>query len=80
MSPTTTHNDDFDCHLAASGVAAIVNFPLWRASAIAQSGFKLEGSNILVKYYKAVVQPPFRKVLATMIGTSPSFLLNSYRS
>lgn len=53
---------------SASGIAAIFNFPLWRASAIAQSGFKLEGSNPLVRYYKAVVQPPYRGVLATMLG------------
>jgi hypothetical protein len=45
-----------------------VNFPLWRASAIAQSGFKLEGSNVLVRYYKAVIHPPFRGVVATMFG------------
>jgi hypothetical protein len=37
-----------DCGiLSASGIAAIVNFPLWRASAIAQSGFKLEGGSVL---------------------------------
>lgn len=29
-----------ECHFAASGLAAIVNFPLWRAAAIGQSGFK----------------------------------------
>lgn len=40
----------------------------WRASAIAQSGFKLEGSNVIVRYYKAVVQPPFRGLAATMLG------------
>lgn len=40
----------------------------WRASAIAQSGFKLEGSTAFARYYKAVVQPPFRGVTATMIG------------
>lgn len=28
-----------ECHFAASGVAAIINFPLWRAAAIGQSGF-----------------------------------------
>ena len=66
MSPP--HSDDPDCHFAAAFVAAIVNFPLWRASAIAQSGFKLEGSSIVVRYYKAVVQPPFRGVVATMLG------------
>eukprot|EP01031_Cornospumella_fuschlensis_P041851 gene41851-51087_t len=40
----------------------------WRASAIAQSGFKLEGSNVLVRYYRAVMQPPYKGVLATMLG------------
>jgi hypothetical protein len=40
----------------------------WRASAIAQSGFKLEGSNAFVRYYKAVMQPPYRGVIATMLG------------
>ena len=40
----------------------------WRASAIAQSGFKLEGSNKFVRWYKAVVQPPYRGVVATMLG------------
>lgn len=61
------HDEDADCHFAASGIAAIVNFPLWRASTIAQSGFKLEGSNIFVRYYKAI-QPPYRGVMATMLG------------
>lgn len=40
----------------------------WRASAIAQSGFKLEGSNVMIRYYRAVVQPPYRGVVATMVG------------
>eukprot|EP01039_Chlorochromonas_danica_P006136 gene6136-6756_t len=60
--------DDAIYHMAASGIAAVLNFPLWRASAIAQSGFKLEGSNVLVRYYKAVVHPPFKGVLATLAG------------
>eukprot|EP01033_Poteriospumella_lacustris_P004180 gene4180-2979_t len=68
MSHHKTTKDDAIYHMAASGIAAIVNFPLWRASAIAQSGFKLEGSNVLVRYYKAVVQPPFRGLAATMFG------------
>jgi hypothetical protein len=38
-----SHEADAVCHFAASTIAAIINFPLWRASAIAQSGFKLEG-------------------------------------
>lgn len=61
-------DEDADCHFAASGIAAIVNFPLWRASAIAQSGFKIEGSNVFVRYYKAVMRPPYHGVLATMLG------------
>lgn len=59
---------DADCHIAAAAVAALINFPLWRASAIAQSGFKLEGSSTFQKYYKAVVQPPFKGAFATMAG------------
>lgn len=33
---------DAPSYLAASGCAAVVNFPLWKASAIAQSGFSLQ--------------------------------------
>eukprot|EP01035_Chromulina_nebulosa_P020287 gene20287-26335_t len=70
MSPSGNHLDnDADCHFAASTIAAVINFPLWRASAIAQSGFKLEGSNFIIRYYKAM-QPPYRGVLATIIGMS----------
>jgi len=68
MSHHKAAKDDAIYHFAASGFAAIVNFPLWRASAIAQSGFKLEGSNKFVRWYKAVVQPPYRGVVATMLG------------
>ena len=57
-----------DCHFLASFVAAIINFPLWRASARAQSGFKLEGANLFHRYYKAVADPPYRGVVATMLG------------
>jgi hypothetical protein len=63
-----TGSDDAIYHFAASGIAAVVNFPLWRASAIAQSGFKLEGANMMIRYYKAVMQPPYRGVVATMVG------------
>eukprot|EP01038_Epipyxis_sp_PR26KG_P003965 gene3965-5685_t len=67
MSPSGS-NGDAVYHFAASGIAAIINFPLWRASAIAQSGFKIEGSNFIVRYYKAVMKPPYRGVAATMLG------------
>ena len=62
--------EDPECHFIASFVAAIINFPLWRAAAIEQSGFKVQGSNILVRYYKAVMQPPHRGLAATIFGMS----------
>ena len=62
------HEADFGCHFAASTVAAVINFPLWRASAIAQSGFKLEGSNFMSRYYQAAIKPPFKGVAATIAG------------
>ena len=65
-----SHSADADCHFAASTVAAVINFPLWRASAIAQSGFKLEGSNFIVRYYQAAVKPPFKGLGATIFGMS----------
>jgi hypothetical protein len=69
MSPTQhNHDPDADCHFAAAGIAAVLNFPLWRGAAIHQSGFTIEGSNALVRYYKAVIQPPFRGVTATIFG------------
>jgi hypothetical protein len=66
MSPAP--GGDAVISFTASGIAAIINFPLWRASAIAQAGYKVEGSNFIVQYMKAVFQPPFKGVAATMIG------------
>lgn len=63
-----TKDKEVYCHFAASTIAAVINFPLWRASAIAQSGFILEGSNFVVRYFKAVFHPPFRGVTATVFG------------
>ena len=70
MVSSSGHGNDADCHFAASGLAAVANFPLWRASAIAQSGFKLQGSNALIRYYNAVMPHtvPYRGVAATMLG------------
>jgi hypothetical protein len=65
-----SHEADVICHFAASTIAAIINFPLWRASAIAQSGFKLEGSNFMIRYYQAAVKPPFKGLSATILGMS----------
>jgi hypothetical protein len=68
MSPSA--KQDADCHFTAATLAAVMNFPLWRASTIAQSGFKLEGSNAFVRYYRAVVQPPYKGIAATIFGMS----------
>jgi hypothetical protein len=65
-----SHSADADCHFAASTIAAIVNFPLWRVSAIEQSGFKLEGTNFVARYYQAAVKPPFKGLGATIFGMS----------
>ncbi|CAM9304059.1 unnamed protein product [Ectocarpus sp. 13 AM-2016] len=59
-----------ECHFAASGVAAIINFPLWRAAAIGQSGFDRTtnmGSNFFQRYLEAL-KPPYKGVAATIIG------------
>ncbi len=57
-----------DCHFAAAGIAAVINFPLWKASAIAQSGFKVQGSSAARRYFNAIMQPPYRGVVATVLG------------
>ena len=33
--------------LGASGLAALINFPLWKAAAIGQSGFSLQTSGMM---------------------------------
>jgi len=54
-------------YLAASGCAAIVNFPLWKAAAMGQSGFKLTSTTILGRYLESL-QPPWRGVTGVVIG------------
>ena len=54
-------------YYAASGIAAVVNFPLWKASAIGQSGFKIEGKSFLDRYIQAM-KPPYKGVVATWAG------------
>ena len=50
MKKASNNDQDADCHFLASFMAAVINFPLWRASAIAQSGFKIEGSNFVIRF------------------------------
>lgn len=47
-------------HLCGSAIAALVNFPLWKASAMAQSGYKVS--------YLSGVSPPYRGALAVVGG------------
>ncbi|KAG5175894.1 mitochondrial carrier domain-containing protein [Tribonema minus] len=65
----------FMCHLTASAMAAVVNFPLWKASAIGQSGFDkvltTEGGAVPVTFlqrYAAALRPPYKGVTATIGG------------
>ncbi|CAM9118212.1 unnamed protein product [Chrysoparadoxa australica] len=58
------------CHFAASGMAACINFPLWKASAIGQSGFtagSTRGRGVIGRYLDAM-KPPYKGVSATILG------------
>ena len=60
--------DHPDLYLAASALAAVVNFPLWKASAIAQAGFKLNSGGSSLRLYWLAMQPPYKGVAAVMLG------------
>lgn len=49
-------------YFVASGASALINYPLWRASAIAQAGFHTP--NI----YLEALSPPYKGALATVTG------------
>jgi hypothetical protein len=60
-------------------IAAIINFPLWKASAIGQSGFQLASTTTLhpsfppalppyLSRYLAAMAPPYKGVFATWAG------------
>lgn len=70
LSPVSQDGGEAMRHFAASFFAAVVNFPLWRASAIAQSGFTLQGNNVMQRYVNALMPHtmPYRGVAATMFG------------
>ena len=53
-------------HFVGSGIAALVNFPLWKASALAQSGIKLEGHYGAA--YMAALSPPYKGAVAVVGG------------
>ncbi|CAM9220711.1 unnamed protein product [Choristocarpus tenellus] len=56
------------CHLAASAFAACINFPLWKASAMGQSGFDKGIQGGILKRYIEGLKPPYRGVTATVLG------------
>lgn len=55
-------------HFCGSGAAALINFPLWKASAMAQSGYKVKASGGWGAAYVAAVSPPYRGALAVVGG------------
>mmetsp|Transcript_15024 Transcript_15024/g.19486 ORF Transcript_15024/g.19486 Transcript_15024/m.19486 type:complete len:279 (+) Transcript_15024:109-945(+) len=64
MSP----KDDPGCYFVASGFAAVLNFPLWKASAIAQSGFSVPGNAGVIAKYIEVMKPPYKGMIAVIGG------------
>ena len=69
-------------YIGASAMSAMINYPLWRASAIGQSGFRItasafQGSSLaglvtsvptfMVPYVHAFA-PPYKGMLATISG------------
>jgi hypothetical protein len=54
-------------YLAASGVSAVVTFPLWKAATIGQSAFALESKSPWLRYWEAV-KPPWTGGLAVVMG------------
>mmetsp|Transcript_16153 Transcript_16153/g.26370 ORF Transcript_16153/g.26370 Transcript_16153/m.26370 type:complete len:308 (-) Transcript_16153:63-986(-) len=64
-------SSDPECYLLASACAATVNYPLWKASAINQSGFvQVKESGFRGKFNSFVkaVSPPYRGVPAVIGG------------
>lgn len=64
-STATTHSPP-TAHLLGSATAAVVNFPLWKAAAIGQSGFK-EAADFTSRM-RLVFGPPYKGVAATIFG------------
>ena len=57
-------NDNFKYYLTASSVASLINFPLWRASTISQSGYKMN----LHDYFYKTFMPPYRGLPSVLFG------------
>jgi hypothetical protein len=57
-------------YLLASAMAASINYPLWRASALAQSGFRVTSSIAppALSPYLYAFAPPYKGMVATVLG------------
>lgn len=57
-------------YLLASAMAASINYPLWRASALAQSGFRVASSIAppALSPYLYAFAPPYKGMVATVLG------------
>eukprot|EP00965_Chrysotila_dentata_P019545 649472-Pleurochrysis_carterae.AAC.2 len=60
------HSDPI-AYLSASGVAAVLNFPLWKAATIGQSGFSHAAESLYARI-RILFGPPYKGVAATMFG------------
>ena len=67
MTGGSTKRDAPAAYLVGSALAAVVNFPLWKASAMAQSGFKTKSRGYFAAYAEAL-RPPYRGVAAVVGG------------
>lgn len=70
MAPAREAKDYPFEYLLASAMAAAINYPLWRASALAQSGFRVTSSIAppsLAPYLYAFA-PPYKGMVATVLG------------
>ena len=65
MSPAAA--PDATTYLSASGISAILNFPLWKAATIGQAGFAEAAQGFWAKI-RILLGPPYKGVAATMFG------------
>lgn len=67
-TPSTSNRNGlhFGAHLGGSATAAVINFPLWKAAAIGQSGFK-EAADLFGRM-RLIFGPPYKGVAATIFG------------
>ena len=66
-SSASSSSNDPVAYLGASGLAAVINFPLWKAAAIGQSGFATAADSMYAKM-RILFGPPYKGVAATMFG------------